>query len=158
MPRDLVRRALRWAGRASADTGGNQWRYRLGPSSTLVVSFERDSVAQWILTGQPTARIAEPNFSWSLNRRGGFPERVVSYLAGHHETLPRVAFAMYRACPAAGMTTAEVRASWGAPNQVGPASDATAVIWTYGYGVEGQREVLTFVRDSLIEHRTAGWR
>ncbi len=134
----------------SPGSTGEIWFYHVKPGVRLAVSTRDSAILDWNVYDSVTAAIALPEAAWSLKRREGFPARVTTYLDGAHAAPPQVRYALYRSCPWPGMTEREVIASWGEPSRRSSSSESGLVTLIYGFGVEGQHDVMTFHNDSLV--------
>ncbi len=139
----------------TAKTTFAQWRFKLDDSSTLELSVQGDTVVQWDVAGRPSSRIAQPNYSWSLAQSEGFPRRVIRYLRAHPNTSSRTAFLMLRGCAAPGLPGPLLQAAWGPPSKIESSGDTTR--WIYGFGVEGQHEIIILVSDTMRAFRSVHW-
>jgi hypothetical protein len=140
---------------ADADSSSALWRFRLDAAATLELMVQGDTVVRWDVRGQPSARIAQRNYSWSYAQSKGFPRRVVEFLHANPDIGARTAFLLFRGCPAPGLPEQALRASWGPPSEIQTSGDTTR--WIYGFGVEGQHDIILLVSDTVRAFRTVGW-
>jgi hypothetical protein len=133
------------------DSVSSRWRFELDEHSSLEVLVEADTIVSWDVVGRPSQRIAQDNYFWSISQAEGFPARVIDYLKTHPATPPRTAFLLFRACPQPGLAATALRASWGQPSEIVRGADTTS--WIYGYGVEGQHEIILLVGDTVRAFR-----
>jgi hypothetical protein len=141
--------------RYAADSSSAMWRFGLDGASTLEVMVQGDTVVEWGVAGRPSPRIAQLNYSWSDSQAKGFPRRVIEYLSANPEVGSRTAFLLLRGCPAPGLSEQALQASWGTPSEIKSSGDTTR--WIYGFGVEGQHDIIFLVSDTVRAFRTVGW-
>jgi hypothetical protein len=155
-PAKHLRKSLgRPAIRHAADSSSSVWSFKLGNASTLQMAVQGDTIVQWDVSGQPSSRIAQPNYSWSIAQSENFPQRLLQYLDAHPEIKPRMAFLLLRGCPALGASRAAIQASWGTPSRIEADRDTTRLI--YGFGGEGQHDIILIVADTVRGFRSVGW-
>ena len=139
----------------AADSASSRWRFKLDNASTLHVTVQGDTIVQWDVLGRPTSRIAKSNYSWSINQSENFPRRLLEYLNAHPEIEARDAFLLLRGCPALGVSRDAIQASWGTPSEIVTGRDTTRLI--YGFGVEGQHDIILLVSDTVRGFRSVRW-
>ena len=145
------RPAIRYAG----DSTSAVWRFRVDDASSLDVVVQGDTVVRWDVAGRPSSRIARANYAWSISQSEGFPRRLVEYLDANPDVGSRTAFLLLRGCPAPGLSGPALRASWGTPSEIKTAGDSTR--WIYGFGGEGQHDIILLVSDTVRGFRSVGW-
>jgi hypothetical protein len=141
--------------RPGAESGSAVWRFELDRASSLEAVTRGDTVVRWDVVGRPTRGVAKAPQRWSLAMSDGFPGRVVQYLAAHPATPPRTAFLLFRGCPEPGLIAEAIRGSWGEPAEIRHTADTTR--WIYGFGVEGQHEIITVVGDRVYAYKRVDW-
>jgi hypothetical protein len=139
----------------AADSASSRWRFKLDDSSTLHMTVKNDTIVQWDVLGRPSSRIAQSNYSWSINQSKTFPRRLLEYLNAHPDIEPRHAFLLLRGCPALGVSREAIQASWGPPSRIEAGRDTTRLI--YGFGVEGQHDIILLVSDTVRGFRSVHW-
>lgn len=137
------------------DSASSEWRFRLDDRSSLDVLVHGDTVVRWDVSGRPSPRIAQRNYAWSQKLAKGFPDRAIEYLDAHPDLSPRTAFLILRACAVPGLSAQALRASWGMPSRLGTRGDTAH--WIYGFGVEGQHDVILLVSDTVRAFRSVEW-
>ena len=141
--------------RRAADSSSSLWRFKLDDSSTLHMTVQSDTIVQWDVLGRPSSLIAQRNYSWSSDQSETFPRRLLEYLNAHPEIEPRIAFLLLRGCPALGASREAIQASWGTPSEIATGRDTTRLI--YGFGVEGQHDIILLVSDTVRAFRSVRW-
>jgi hypothetical protein len=115
MPLDRLRKSTgvrRDDSLSSQQPAAELWSKRYKGGATVLVEITEGRVNAWDVSGPVTPELAEPSPYWSINHSEAFRQAVTEFIEGAHPSA-KTAFAMYRACPYAGMTVAEVEASWG---------------------------------------------
>jgi hypothetical protein len=141
--------------RYADDSASSRWRFKLDDASTLHMTVQGDTIVQWDVLGRPSSRIAQPNYSWSINQSETFPRRLLEYLDARPDIEPRDAFLLLRGCPALGVSREAIQASWGTPSKIMTGRDTTRLI--YGFGVEGQHDIILLVSDTVRAFRSVHW-
>jgi hypothetical protein len=143
---------IRYAG----DSVSSRWRFKLDDASSLHMTVQGDTIVKWDVVGRPSSRIAKRNYSWTIEQSEAFPRRLLEYLNAHPDIEPRKAFLLLRGCPALDVSREAIQASWGTPSEiVVTGRDTTRLI--YGFGVEGQHDIILLVSDTVRAFRSVHW-
>jgi hypothetical protein len=142
-----IRTAYGSPSRTSAIGPDSELVYDLGAGSELSVRTHEGLTASWVV------RLASLNWNspgtWRLDR--GVRSRARSYAIAHPEATDSVMYLITQGCPSPGMTTEQLRASFGA--QLHQRDAPLNSEWLVRLGIHGEMLILRMQNDLLTDNR-----